>query len=67
MASTITAAEVETAIKDILLNGQEVTVGDRTYRAADLPYLQKLLQEVSASERAAAGTMFMRATFGTVR
>lgn len=63
MASTITAAEVETAIKDVLLNGQEVTVGDRTYTAADLNDLQKLLQEVSASERSAAGTLFMRARF----
>lgn len=67
MASTITAAEVEAAIKDILLNGQEVTVGDRTYRAADLPDLQKLLQEISGSAQAAAGTMFTRATFGSLR
>jgi hypothetical protein len=67
MASTITAAQVEAAITEILTGGQEVTVGDRTYRAPDLQDLQRLLKDVTASEQSNAGTMFTRATFGRVR
>jgi hypothetical protein len=63
----ITKAEIETAIQDILLNGQEVVVGDRTFKAGDLNDLRKMLAESDARERSAAGTLFMRATFGTVR
>ena len=67
MAETITSAQIEAAIADIMANGQEVTVGDRTYRAADIESLQKLLNEVSARERSASGGLFMRASFGRLR
>lgn len=67
MASTITAAQVEAAIAEILTEGQEVTVGDRTYTAANIRDLQSLLKDLNASEQSTAGTMFTRATFGRVR
>ncbi len=66
MAEVITSAEINAAISEIMTDGQEVTVGDRTYKAANLGDLQKLLQEVSAAERQKAGTMFVRAGFGRV-
>ena len=67
MASTITSAQVEAAIADILSNGQRVTIGDRTFEAGDLSDLQKLLQETAAAERSQSTGMFTRATFGKVR
>jgi hypothetical protein len=67
MAETLTSDAIRAAINEILTDGQEVTVGDRTYRAANLNDLQKLLQETVAEERQAAGTMFVRASFGRVR
>lgn len=66
MAEVITSAEINAAISEIMTDGQEVTVGDRTYKAANLGELQKLLQEVSAAERQKGGTMFVRAGFGRV-
>lgn len=66
MAEELTSAEINAAISEIMTDGQEVTVGDRTYKAANLGDLQKLLQEVSAAERQKQGTMFVRAGFGRV-
>lgn len=66
MAEVLTSAEINAAISEIMTDGQEVTVGDRTYKAANLGDLQKLLQEVSAAERQKQGTMFVRAGFGRV-
>ena len=66
MAEVLTSAEINAAISEIMTDGQEVTVGDRTYKAANLGDLQKLLQEVSAAERQKEGTMFVRAGFGRV-
>lgn len=67
MSTSITAVEVENAIKAIMSGGQRVQVGDRIYEAANLRDLQKMLQEVSAAERSAAGTLFTRCRFGTIR
>ena len=66
MAEELTSEEINAAISEIMTDGQEVTVGDRTYKAANLGDLQKLLQEVSAAERQKEGTMFVRAGFGRV-
>ena len=65
--STITVAEIDAAIRDLLTGGQEVTVGDRTFRAANLRELQSLRQEAAAKERSDSGNLFVRATFGSIR
>lgn len=64
--TNLSLAEIDAAIRDIMETGQEVVIGDREYKAADLDKLRKLRNEVAAAERSQQGTMFKRVTFGRV-
>lgn len=64
--TNLTLAEIDAGIRDIIESGQEVVIGDREYKAADLGKLRELRNEVAAAERSKRGGTFVRITFGRV-
>ena len=62
----LTVSQIDAAITSILDDGQEYTIGDRTYRQADLEDLIELRKTAVAEERTAGKGMFQRVRFGTV-
>jgi len=64
MALSVT--QIDTAILAVNTSGQEYTIGDRTYRRANLDELTELRRVAVAVEAAAAQSIFQRVRFGSI-
>jgi len=62
----LSVAQIDAAMTVVMGGGQEYTIGDRTYRRADLEVLQSLRKDAVALEAAAAKTIFQRVRFGSI-
>jgi hypothetical protein len=62
----LTVAAIDAAIAAVNSAGQEYTIGDRTFRRADMETLRKMRLDAIAAERNTAKTIFQRVRFGSV-
>ena len=63
---SLSVSQIDAAILAINSAGQEYTIGDRTFRRADMESLRKMRLDAIATERSTSKAIFQRVRFGKV-